>query len=44
MFESQDGDRMDRSAQPIYIQDEERGFNNKLNAYAESSWDGVYAG
>ena len=44
MFESQDEDRMDRSAQPIYIQDEERGFNNKLNAYRESVWDGVYVG
>ena len=44
LFESQDGDRMDRSAQPIYIQDLERGFNNRLNAYMDHTWDGAYTG
>ena len=34
---------MDRSAQPIYIQDLERGFNNRLNAYRDSSWSGAYS-
>lgn len=35
---------MDRSSQPIYIQDEERGFNNRLNAYMDHAWDGAYTG
>ena len=42
LFESLDDDRMDRSAQPLYIQDEERGFNNRLNAYMDNCWDGAY--
>ena len=42
IFESQDADRMDRSSQPIYIQDEETGFNNRLNAYMDHGWDGAY--
>ena len=42
LFESQDADRMDRSAQPLYIIDEERGFNNRLNAYMDTCWDGAY--
>lgn len=42
LFESQDADRFDRSAQPIYIQDLERGYNNRLNAYMDHSWDGAY--
>ena len=42
MFESQDADRMDRSAQPIYLRDEERGFDNRLNAYMDNCWDGAY--
>lgn len=42
LFESQDADRMDRSAQPLFIQDEERGFNNRLNAYMDHCWDGAY--
>lgn len=42
LFESQDADRMDRSAQPIYLQDDERGFNNRLNAYMDTCWDGAY--
>ena len=33
LFESQDPDKKDRASQPIYIRDDERGFNNKLNAY-----------
>lgn len=44
LFESQDGDRMDRSAQPIYIQDPDRGYNNRLNAYMDHAWDGAYTG
>lgn len=44
LFESQDADRMDRSSQPIYIREEETGFNNRLNAYMDHSWDGAYTG
>jgi len=33
LFESLDEDRMERSAQPIFIQDNQMGFNNRLNAY-----------
>lgn len=42
LFESQDADRMDRSSQPIYIKDEARGFDNRLNAYMDHGWDGAY--
>ena len=44
LFESQDADRMDRSSQPIYIIDEERGYKNRLNAYMDHAWDGAYTG
>lgn len=38
---------MDRSAQPIYIKtnevcDGDRCFNNRLNAFMDSCWDGFY--
>ena len=45
LFESQDGDRMDRSSQPLYLQDlddDGNGFNNRLNAYMDTCWDGAY--
>ena len=45
LFESQDVDRMDRSSQPIYLQDiddDGNGFNNRLNAYMDTCWDGAY--
>jgi len=42
LFESQDADRMDRSAQPLYIRDDESGFDNRLNAYMDHCWDGAY--
>lgn len=36
---SEDADNMDRAAQPIYMWDKERGFNNRLNAYMdETKW------
>lgn len=44
LFESQDADRMDRSAQPIYIVDKDSGYNNRLNAYMDNVWDGGYTG
>ena len=43
-FESQDSDRMDRSSQPIYIWDHDRGYDNRLNAYMDLVWDGAYTG
>jgi hypothetical protein len=51
IFDSKDADRMDRSSQPIYIQNndlcaefegEEVCFNNRLNAYMDHGWDGFY--
>jgi len=48
IFDSLDADRMDRSAQPIYIKTNEvcddsgRCFNNRLNAFMDSCWDGFY--
>jgi hypothetical protein len=33
---------MDRSAQPIWVKDDERGFKNRLNAYMDNCWDGAY--
>ena len=33
---------MDRSVQPIYIQNFDHGFNNKLNSYMDHCWDGFY--
>lgn len=41
IFDSLDGDRMDRSAQPIYIRND-RGYDNRLNAYMDECWDGFY--
>lgn len=47
IFDSLDSDRMDRSAQPIYIKTDEECngstcFNNRLNAFMDSCWDGFY--
>lgn len=42
VFESEDADKMDRASQPIYIVDEDRGFNNRLNAFMDHGWDGAY--
>ena len=42
LFESEDDDRMDRFTQPVYIIDQERGYNNRLNAFMDHGWDGAY--
>jgi hypothetical protein len=50
IFDSRDADRMDRSAQPIYIKNEDictndqtpLCFNNRLNAFGDHCWDGFY--
>lgn len=44
MFESQDDDKFDRSIQPIFIHNEEIGFNNTLNSMMDHVWDGFYTG
>jgi len=41
LFELLDDDRMDRSAHPIFIQDEKLDFNNRLNAYRATCEDGT---
>ena len=33
---------MDRAVHPVYIQNEDLGFNNRLNAFMDHSWDGFY--
>ena len=42
LFDSLDADRMDRSVQPVYVQNEESGFDNKLNSFMDHCWDGFY--
>lgn len=48
LIDSLDADRMDRSAQPVYIKNDEycnkdeTCFNNRLNAYMDNCWDGFY--
>ena len=44
VFESQDDDFFDRSIQPIFIVNEELGFNNTLNSMMDHVWDGFYTG
>jgi hypothetical protein len=41
LFESLADERMDTSAQPIFIQDDEQEFNNRLNAYSATCEDGT---
>jgi hypothetical protein len=43
-FLSLDADYMDRLVSPIFVINEERGFNNKLNSMMDHVWDGFYAG
>ena len=35
---------MDRSCQPLYIQNFENRFDNKLNSFMDKTWDGFYTG
>lgn len=42
IFDNLDADRMDRAVQPVYIQNSDSGFNNKLNAFMDHCWDGFY--
>lgn len=44
LFESLDGDTMDRSVQPIIITSEDTGYENTLNSYMDHIWDGFYTG
>ena len=41
IFDNLDDDRMDRAMQPVYIRNN-KGFDNRLNAYMDHCWDGFY--
>jgi hypothetical protein len=43
-FESNDEDWMDRSCQPVFLNQQGSGINNKLNSQMDHVWDGFYAG
>lgn len=43
-FDSLDGDRMDRSVQPVIITSEKSGYYNDINSYMDHVWDGFYTG
>lgn len=42
LFDNRDADRMDRAVHPVWIQNEESGFNNRLNSFMDHCWDGFY--
>lgn len=42
IFDNLDADRMDRALHPVYIQNSDIGFNNRLNSYMDHCWDGFY--
>jgi len=44
IFESLDADTEDRAIQPIYLTNEEFGYNNPLNSMMDHMWDGFYTG
>ena len=44
MFENLDEDAWDRAIQPIFIVNEETGFNNTINAMMDHIWDTFYTG
>lgn len=37
-----DSDKMDRMSSPIYLENDDLGFNNRLNSYMDHGWDGFY--
>lgn len=43
-FIGDDPDWEDRNVSPVYIMDEESGFNNKVNIMMDHMWDGFYTG
>ena len=43
-FASQDGDYNTRIVSPIYVMDDERGFNNKINSYEIQCFTGTSCG
>ena len=43
-FESLDGDRMDRSVQPVYLTQPPSALKIKLNSFMDHVWDGFYTG
>lgn len=44
MFENLDDDAWDRAIQPVFLKNEETGFNNTLNAMMDHIWDTFYTG
>ena len=42
LFDNRDADRMDRAVHPVYIQNADLGFNNRLNSFMDHCWDGFY--
>ena len=42
IFDNLDPDRWDRSLHPVYIQNEDLGFNNRLNSFMDHCEDGFY--
>lgn len=44
MFENLDDDAWDRAVQPVFIINEEHGFNNTINAMMDHIWDAFYTG
>jgi len=42
LFESLDGDKRDRSVQPVKISGLTNGYYNVLNSFMDHSWDGFY--
>jgi len=43
-FENLDKDAWDRAIQPIFLKNEETGFNNTINAMMDHIWDAFYTG
>lgn len=43
-FENLDDDAWDRAVQPVFILNEEHGFNNTVNAMMDHIWDAFYTG
>ena len=43
-FIGDDPDWEERNVSPVYVMDEETGFNNKVNIMMDHMWDGFYTG
>jgi hypothetical protein len=43
LIDSRDADRKTRNQQPLYVYEDGGEYNNRLNAYMDHCWDGMYA-